>query len=77
MNCLKNLWQKTVLNKNFIAEESPFFAEQNGEICFRIGYFIYEICGIKHMHVVKAAFCKNICMNIINIGLIGLNGTSH
>ena len=38
-----------------MAEESSFSAEQNGEICFCVGYFvrIYEIRGIKRMHVQK------------------------
>ena len=39
--------------KMFIVEESPFSAKQNGEIRFCIGYFIYEIRGIKRMHVEK------------------------
>ena len=37
--------------KGFIAKESPFSAEQNGKIRFCVGYFIYKIRGIKHMHV--------------------------
>ena len=39
--------------KIYEVTESPFCAEQNGEICFCVEYFIYEICGIKCMHVQK------------------------
>ena len=35
------------------ATESPFCAEQNGEIRFCVGYFIYKIRGIKRMRVQK------------------------
>ena len=37
----------------FIAKESPFSAEYNGEIHFCVGYYVYEIRGIKCMHVQK------------------------
>ena len=37
--------------KIYKAKESPLCAEQNGEICFCIGYFVYELRGIKHMRV--------------------------
>ena len=37
----------------FIAEESPFSAEQNVKIHFCIRQFVYEIQGIKSMHVQK------------------------
>ena len=36
-----------------IAKESPFSAKQNGKISFCIGYFVYEIRGIKRMCVQK------------------------
>ena len=39
--------------KIYRAKESPFCAEQNGEIHFCVGYFVYEIRGIKRMHVQK------------------------
>ena len=45
--------KKNPKQKMFIAEESPFFAEQNSEIRFCVGYFVYEIRGIKRMHVEK------------------------
>ena len=37
--------------KMLLKEENPFSAKQNGKISFCIGYFVYEICGIKRMHV--------------------------
>ena len=39
--------------KVYTAKESPFTAEQNGEIHFCTGYFVYEIHGVKRMHVQK------------------------
>ena len=39
--------------KNFIVEESLFSAKQSGKIRFCIGYFVYEIHGIKGMCVQK------------------------
>ena len=45
--------KKSPKQKVYIGRESPFSAEQNGEIRFCVGYFIYEICGIKRMHVQK------------------------
>ena len=43
----------TPKQKSYRATESPFCAEQNGEIRFCVGYFVYEIRGIKHMRVQK------------------------
>ena len=74
-NTLMNPWQKPPETKNFIAEESPFSAEQNGQIHFCIGYFVYEIHGIKCMCVQKLLqwlFANNACIKIINISLKGL-----
>ena len=45
-NTLMNLWQKPSEAKYFIAEESPFPAEQNDKIHYCVGYFIYEIHGL-------------------------------
>ena len=45
--------KETPKQKIYRANESPFYAEQNGEIRFCVGYFVYEIRGIKHMHVKK------------------------
>ena len=39
--------------KIYRAKDSPFCAEQNGEIRFCVGYFVYEMHGIKHMRVQK------------------------
>ena len=39
--------------KIYRATESSFCPEQNGEIRFCVGYFVYEIHGIKHMRVQK------------------------
>ena len=46
---------KKVQNKksSYIAEESPFSAEQNSEVRFCVGYFVYKIRSIKRMHVQK------------------------
>ena len=52
-NTLMDLWQKTVQNKKFTVEESPFSDEQFGKIHFCVEYFIYEIHGIKCMPVQK------------------------
>ena len=43
----------TLEQKIYRVTESPFCAEQNGEIHFCVGYFVYEICGIKRMRVQK------------------------
>ena len=40
--------------KCFISKECPFTAEQRGEVRFCVGYFVYEIRGIKRMRVTKA-----------------------
>ena len=45
--------KKSPKQKIYRAKESPFCAEQNGEIRFCVGYFVYEICGIKCVHVQK------------------------
>ena len=45
--------KKRPKQKIYGAKESAFCAEQNGEICFCAGYFVYEISDIKHMHVQK------------------------
>ena len=45
--------KKSLKQKIYKAKESPFCAEQNGEIRFCIGYFIYKIRGIKCMRVQK------------------------
>ena len=42
--------KKSLKQKIYRAKESPFCAEQNGEIRFCVGYFVYEIRGIKSMH---------------------------
>ena len=50
-------WQIYIKNspkqKVYTAKESPLSAEQNDEKCFCIGYFVYDIRGIKCMHVQK------------------------
>ena len=71
-NTVANIWQGKIQNKLFIEYESPFSVEQNGKICFCIGYFVYEIHGIKCIHVQKPLFVNNVCVKIINIGLKGL-----
>ena len=38
--------KKSLKQKMYIEEESPFPAEQNGEIHFCVGYFVYKIHGI-------------------------------
>ena len=45
--------KESLKQKIYRATESPFSAEQNGEIHFCVGYFVYEIRGIKRMHVQK------------------------
>ena len=45
--------KESLKQKIYRATESLFCAEQNGEIHFCVGYFVYEIHGIKHMHVQK------------------------
>ena len=57
--------KETLKQKINRANESPFCAEQSGKICFCVGYFVYEIRGIKRMRVQKPLqwlFVNNICM---------------
>ena len=75
---LQNLCQRKV--RNFTVEESLFSAEQNGKIHFYIGYFVYNICGIKPLRVQKPLqwlFINNIFIKIINISLKGLIYYTH
>ena len=52
MNRFRRIYSKnSPKQKTFIVEKSPFSAEQNGKIIF--AYFVYEIHGIKYMHVQK------------------------
>ena len=45
--------KKGAKQNNFVAKEKPLSAEQNGKIHFCVGYFVYEIRGIKRMRVQK------------------------
>ena len=67
-----DLWQKTV---NFIVKESPFSAEQNGEVRFAQDTLYTRYMALNTCVCVKAtivAFRKNVCIKIITIDLKGL-----
>ena len=63
--------KESLKQKIFIAKESPFSAEQKGEIRFCIGHFTYKIRGIKCMHVQKPLYWPFV-NNMLIISLKGL-----